>query len=126
MGDSHRTDGGPRKLGTVPCPLFLPDTQACEAQPGAVIPGDMIRRCCNQGYAREECPPAATSPADAARYLIKSDRNGVIEVAWSLERDHHPVAVGTIAIAVSNAPATTLERQAYALASEYLRRTGRE
>ncbi|MES1260378.1 MAG: hypothetical protein ABUS49_01485 [Acidobacteriota bacterium] len=110
----------------MPCPLFLPDSASCEAQPGAVVPADVIRRCCEQGYARHVCPHAAASEADAARFLIRAERNGTIEVAWSLERNHHPVATGTLAIDASQAASgTPLERQAHALAAEYLRRTGR-
>ena len=41
---------------------------------------------------------AAQSDADAFRFLIKSNRDGVVEVAWSSERNHHPVAVGTLTV----------------------------
>jgi hypothetical protein len=63
--------------------------------------------------------------ADAAQFLIRSHDGGVIEVAWSLERNHHPLAVGLIEIAAGCVVQTTLERQAHALASEYLRKTGK-
>lgn len=88
------------------CPLFLPSGPLssfedawrgdCAAQPGVALPVDQLRHCCNIGYAREACKHAAGSEADAFRFLIKSERDGAVEVAWSSERDHHPLAVGTL------------------------------
>jgi len=65
--------------------------------------------------------------ADAARFLVTADRGAIIEVAWSLERDHHPVGVGTLQVAVDEraVPAGPLEFQARACAISYLRRVGR-
>jgi hypothetical protein len=101
----------------------------CAADPGTLIPNDTLRRCCNLGYAREACERAAQSEADAARFMIKADQAGLIEVAWSLERDHHPVAVGKISFPKIS-PATPIcsnpiERQARAYADSYLRSKGR-
>ena len=74
-------------------------------------------------------PPASVPhrPADAARFLVKSDRDGIVEVAWSLERNHHPVAVGTLEIASGPITGTEdpLECQARACAGLILRRVGR-
>jgi len=124
------------------CPLFLPSSPLtgfnpeaaplgdfyggeCAAEAGA-IPDDVLRRCCNTGYARGACARAAQSDADAFRFLIKANRGGVVDVAWSSERNHHPVAVGTLA--VNPAPDTTetgpLERQARTCAAAYLRQIG--
>jgi hypothetical protein len=120
------------------CPLFLPVSPLaglapeaaplgdfyngeCEADPGLAIPIDKLRRCCNTGYARGTCSRAGLSHADAARFLIKADRDGVIQIAWSSERDHHPVAVGTLEITPASPPGTPLERQAHACVSAYLR-----
>jgi hypothetical protein len=126
------------------CPLFLPASPlgdfmpagmplgdvyggTCAAASGAALPDDKIRRCCNVGYARATCEQARLSPADAARFLVKADRGGTVEVAWSLERHHHPVAVGTLQVAVgaTDAAAAPLELQARACAASYLRRVGR-
>src|SRR5689334_11745773 len=128
------------------CPLFLPSaplgdfasvgmplgdvyagTCAAEGTGGEPISGDMLRRCCNIGYARGACERAGQSHADAARFLVKSDRGGIVEVQWSLERNHHPVAVGTLEIAVDRTAGTEhpLERQARACAESCLRRLGR-
>jgi len=111
------------------CPLFLPalppgDLHAgeCAGAAGRPIPMETLRRCCNIGYARGECERAAGLDADANRFLVKSDSGGSIEVAWSTERDHHPVAVGILHLtpgaAASQIP---LERQAAACAETYLR-----
>jgi hypothetical protein len=131
------------------CPLFLPGLPlgdfapagmplgdvyggvcAAERSSGAVpepIGNDKLRRCCNVGYARSTCERAQDSPADAARFLVKSDRDGIVEVAWSLECNHHPVAVGTLEVAIRPITGTEdpLERQARACAVSYLRRVGR-
>ena len=96
----------------------------CAADPGTLIPLDMLRRCCNTGYARESCERAARAEADAARFMIRSDRDGAVEVAWSLERNHHPVAVGVLALPMAEC-SSPLERQARAYADCYLRWKGR-
>jgi hypothetical protein len=134
------------------CPLFLPATPlgdfaghsmplgdvyggTCAALPGAAIEDDKIRRFCNMGYARDSCEQARNSAADAARFLVTADRGAAVEVAWSLERDHHPVGVGTVEIRVDCEGAARgrmelaielpLEIQARACAASYLRRVGR-
>ncbi len=118
------------------CPLFLPIsplanfddiyTGECAAQAGVSIPIDTLRRCCNAGYARKVCAHAAQVEADAFHFLIRANRDGVVTVAWSSERDHHPLGVGTFVItgdaqagcAQVNDP---LERQARACAAAYSR-----
>jgi hypothetical protein len=122
------------------CPLFLPASQLapledlyggeCAAQAGAlipvVIPDAVLRRCCNAGYARGICERAALSDADAFRFLVKANCAGVVEVAWSSERNHHPVAVGSLAVdcRIDATEAEPLERQAHAYAAAYLRQLG--
>jgi hypothetical protein len=118
------------------CPLFLPASQLapledlyggeCAAQAGALIPIDVLRRCCNAGYARGICERAAQSDADAFRFLVKANRAGVVEVAWSSERNHHPVAVGSLAVdcRIGASEAEPLERQAHTYAAAYLRQIG--
>jgi hypothetical protein len=98
----------------------------CAAEVGALIPTDILRQCCNSGYARDTCPRAAQSDADAFRFLVKANRNGVIDVAWSSERNHHPVAVGTLVVDCKTCTTQTgpLERQARAYAVAYLRQIG--
>jgi hypothetical protein len=115
------------------CPLFLPLSPlgdfediyggACAAQPSATIPVETLRRCCNAGYAREACTHAAQADADAFRFLIRSNRDGVVAVAWSSERDHHPLAVGTFLVTGDDGSNDPLERQARACAAVYLRQS---
>ena len=125
------------------CPLFLPTLPLksfssetmplgdlyggdCAAEAGTPIADGLLRRCCNAGYARGSCPRAAQSDADAFRFLIKAHRDGVVDVAWSSERNHHPVAVGTLALDFKvGAPQTgPLESQARACAAAYLKQIG--
>ncbi len=49
------------------------------------------------------CQCAATLHADAVQFIVKAEIEGVMQIAWSLERDHHPVAVG---LASETNPAT--------------------
>ncbi len=116
------------------CPLFLPAAPvagfsdicsgSCVADPGATIPEDKLRRCCNAGYARECCVHAAQAESDAFRFAIKDKRDGMVDVAWSSERNHHPVAVGTLSIDRETPVGGPLEKQAYVYALAYLRQIG--
>jgi hypothetical protein len=98
----------------------------CAAEAGALVPVDVLRQCCNAGYARGSCQRAGQSDADAFRFLIKANRDGVVDVAWSSERNHHPVAVGTLVVDCKAGTAQTepLERQARVYAAAYLRQIG--
>ena len=121
------------------CPLFLPASPLpaspfgdlyggeCAAAAGAQVPADVLRHCCNAGYARGSCARAAQSDADAFRFLIKANRGAVIDVSWSSERNHHPLAVGTLPVNCSADARESgpLELQARAFAVEYLRQIGR-
>jgi hypothetical protein len=118
------------------CPLFLPASPLtpledlyggeCAAAAGVFIAVDVLRRCCNAGYARGSCQRAAQTDADAFRFLIKANRDGVVDVAWSSERNHHPVAVGTLTVDCRTDTTRTepLELQARACAAAYLRQIG--
>lgn len=98
----------------------------CAAARGALIPLDTIRGCCNHGYARARCARAAEIRADADRFLIRSHAGGTVEILWSQEADHHPVAVGTLLVSEDRAAVEQpIERQARAYVTAYLRRTGR-
>ena len=117
------------------CPLFLPSEPLssfedacggeCAAQPGIALPVDQLRHCCNAGYAREACAYAAQVEADAFRFMIKSDQDGVVAVAWSSERNHHPLAVGTLLLRADTEIQSPLELQARAYASAYARQVER-
>jgi len=131
------------------CPLFIPSSPLgdfvpiapplgdlyggdCAADPSAVIAPDTLRRYCNFGYARGHCERADQSEADAARFLIKGERGGLVEIAWATERNHHPVAVGAVEVVTMEigpgqaAPAShadVLTRQAHACAEAYVRQS---
>lgn len=124
------------------CPLFLPSSPVtgvareaatlgdiyngvCEADPTAAIPLDILRTCCNQGYARSRCDRAGQSDADSVRFLIKARDFTGIDVAWALERNHHPVATGLLKItplnqAENNQQIPALEQQARAYIRSHL------
>ncbi len=104
----------------MPCPFFLPSIPAREFDAGICLSGDSLRDCCATGYGRGQCHHAAQSDADAVRFLVKREHNGAVEVAWSMERDHHPVAVGIKTIKPGAAQdEDTLTRQARACAEDY-------
>src|SRR4051794_20053260 len=84
------------------CPLFLPAAPLrgfaaeatplgelydgrCAADPDNAIAPETLRRCCNRGYARGICDRAAAAEADAFRFIVHSDENGIVTVAWSAE-----------------------------------------
>ena len=116
------------------CPLFLPVSPLagtacfeghCGADPEAAIAPEVLRLCCNPGYARNSCARAAGVEADAFRFLVKTKRHGEAEVAWSIERDHHPVTVGVATVTLAAAhtdPAKPLEWQARTYAAARLNR----
>jgi len=122
------------------CPCFLPVTPlagsppasplgalfcgSCSTDPEAATDDALLHTGCNQGYARNRCPRAAASEIDAARFRIKSHASGVIKVAWSHERDHHPVAVGVLSLTETPTGSTPLEAQARAVVAVYLRHKG--
>jgi len=122
------------------CPLFVPGTAlagsppasplgaiftgCCQAAAAADISDDLLRHGCNTGYARARCSHAAAVEVDAVRFRIKSHSDGVISVAWSSERDHHPVGVGVLELKPQPEQASPLEQQARACAAVYLQRTG--
>lgn len=122
------------------CPLFVPASPLtgftdlyggeCAAAAGApipvVIPDAVLRQCCNLGYARDSCRRAALSDADAFRFLIKANHDGIVDVAWSSERNHHPVAVGilTVDCKTGTTQSGPLESQARACAAAYLLQNG--
>lgn len=118
------------------CPFFLPRAPLagfsdiyggeCAADATTPIPADTLRTGCNHGYGRAVCARAAQSDSDAFRFTIKANRAGVIDVAWSSERNHHPVAVGMLSVnsAEDSGDAEPLECQARIHAAAYLRQIG--
>jgi hypothetical protein len=95
----------------MPCPLFVPGLPLsgfaqvamplgnlydgrCAAEPESALSSDVLRSCCNLGYARGSCVRAAEADADAVRFIVHSNADGAIVIAWAMERNHHPIAVG--------------------------------
>ena len=81
------------------------------------------------GYARGRCVRCqGTNAGDAVRFLIAQDRDGLIRVAYVVERDHHPHRRGefeyqrTRAVLTGRAGDPVLERQVLAYVESYLRR----
>jgi hypothetical protein len=123
------------------CPLFIPSAPLgelvsiapplgdlfeghCAGDTSASIDAGVLRRHCNFGYARGCCERAAKSDADAVRLMVRGQRGSVVEIAWSIERNHHPVAVGRMDVETSEEPSgEALAQQAYACAIAYLRKT---
>jgi hypothetical protein len=108
------------------CPLFLPadslgeyHTGECAAARGEALTDETLRRCCNAGYARGLCVHATTTDCDSIQFVLKADRGGAIELGWAMERNHHPLAVGSLTMPL--APVTPLEFQARAFGTAYLR-----
>jgi hypothetical protein len=123
------------------CPFFIPTAPLgdlvsiapplgdffdghCAADLSASIDVEILRRHCNFGYARGCCERAARSEADAVRLMVRGQRGSVVEIAWSIERNHHPVAVGRIDVETTREPlGDVLTRQAHACAMAYMRKT---
>jgi hypothetical protein len=110
------------------CPLFLPIPQPddpysgiCAADPGVPVPAPILRSCCRRGYARGACERAGHAEADAVRFLIKSDSDGEVVVAWAREHDHHPLAVGVASALSPGTGDETLDAQISAYAASYIR-----
>jgi len=118
------------------CPFFLPRAPLggfsdiydgeCAADALTLIHIDTLRTCCNRGYARAVCARAAQSDSDAFRFAIKANRGGVIDIAWSSERNHHPLAVGMLRLSSgeSAGDAAPLDTQARVYAAAYVRQIG--
>ena len=98
----------------------------CRAVPDQPVPPAEadLRPLCNLGYARGNCArfPGSDGP-DAVRFAIKQDTGGSLDIAYVVERDHHPFANGNL---LDPAPAPVsgelLARQAAAYAESYRRR----
>lgn len=104
----------------------------CRATPGegCAPDADVVRPLCHLGYARGQCPrfPVDDGGADAVRFTIRGDDGRALRLYYVLERDHHPLAHGSLeyslaGAAFANAPANPIVcRQAEAYVASYLRR----
>ncbi|MGH9591539.1 MAG: hypothetical protein ACRD5L_00500 [Bryobacteraceae bacterium] len=112
-------------------PLGDPYAGACHARPGDIVepPEARQRELCNCGYARGRCDRfPGDSAADAIRFSVTGDDDGLIRLVYIVERDHAPAEHATLEYAVAEArldgPPTSdlLARQAQAFLESYLRR----
>jgi hypothetical protein len=68
-----------------------------------------------------------TSAADAVRFSVSGNADGIVKIVWILEKDHAPVDHGFLEYTKSTAafavePAGTLAVQARIFVENYLRR----
>jgi hypothetical protein len=74
----------------------------CTAAPNAALSIDDLRDRCNLGYA-SSCPRLpAEREADAVRFSVACDRDGLIQVCFVLERAHEPLAHGRLLYALAS------------------------
>ena len=124
------------------CPLFIPRSPlgrmlapaaplgelydgTCAADPAATPDEKTLRRYCNFGRARGKCHSASQSDADAIRFTLQGQTAGSIQVAWALDRDHHPVDAGVDDVPAGNPgipPTEPRAAQVAACVASYLRR----
>lgn len=115
-----------------PMPLGDAWSGVCRAAPAAPLPPDAntIQQLCNFGYARGKCPHVPADSADAVRFGISQDRDGIIRIYWVMEKDHLPFAHGPLEYSRAGAAFRTahadacIAQQAQAFVSSYLRRKG--
>ena len=114
-----------------PGPLGDSWSGLCQAAPGGWTPdSDTARRLCNFGYARERCQRIPGGGADAVRFCVARDEDGVIRLQWVMEKDHLPFAHGALdysrAVGGFDAPHedARVARQAESYVSSYLHAKG--
>jgi hypothetical protein len=101
-----------------------PSQNAWKPDPGTA------RQLCNLGYARGKCARFPAGFADAVRFTISHDREGVIGVYWVMEKEHLPFGHGPLEYSRRDGcfkaapPDACLAQQAGAYVSSYLRRKG--
>jgi hypothetical protein len=102
----------------------------CQAQPESEWRPDSAtaQQFCNFGYARQKCPRFHGEGADAVRFAISRDEDGVIAIVWVAEKDHLPFAHGPLEYSREEARLTAstvdarVAQQAQAYISSYLLR----
>jgi hypothetical protein len=112
-------------------PLGDPFGGACHARPADVIepPEARQRELCNCGYARGRCDRfPGDSAADAVRFSVTDDKPNRLSVVYVVEKDHAPVAFGTLEYLIADARldgphmSDVLVQQARAFLESYLSR----
>lgn len=90
-------------------PLGRPYGGLCRSDPREAYQPDseLLIAACNLGYARGKCRRVPGEAADAARFSLVGP--GVVR--WALERDHLPVAHGTVSRGACAGRGKLLDRQ---------------
>jgi hypothetical protein len=111
-------------------PLGDPYTGLCQVDPMRDWAPDAatLRDCCNLGNARKKCsrfPEDAV--ADAVRFSVTGDENGVVRIFFVRERGQEPVEHGTLDYSTQSGEflgggSSRLEAQARAYLVSYFRR----
>jgi len=126
------------KVESMACPFFRPlrpiEWSSGRAPLGAMFEGECERRgtaaarFCNFGYARGSCAEFPdSSAADAVRFSVAGNADGIVKIVWILEKDHAPVEHGFLEYTESTGafvaePAGVLGVQARVFVENYLRR----
>jgi len=89
--------------------------------------GTVVTRFCNFGYARGRCADFPDGPAaDAVRFSVAGNTDGIVRIVWILEKDHAPLEHGFLEYKESTGafvaePAGVLAAQARVFVENYLR-----
>jgi hypothetical protein len=124
----------PQATGKKIAPMPLGDcwSGVCRSVPeGEWLPDPhTLQQFCNFGYARAKCGRVPADKADAVRFTISQDREGLVRIYWVIEKDHLPLDHGPLEYSRGAAdfqtahPDACVARQAQAYVSSYLRRLG--
>jgi hypothetical protein len=117
---------------TPPMPLGDAWSGICRAAAaGEWLPDpNTAQQLCNFGYAREKCARVPEDGADAVRFSIAHDQDGLVRIYWVKEKNHLPFAHGPLEYSRVDAdfrvshPDACIAQQARAYVSSYLRRKG--
>lgn len=110
-------------------PLSDPWRGVCRAQAEPYDPPERAQReLCNCGYARGRCEhfPADTA-ADAVRFSITTEQDGIVRLVYVVERDYSPAEHGLLEYSIAESRldgqvSEVLAAQARAFLASYLRR----
>jgi hypothetical protein len=103
---------------------------SCEADPDrpSIPEPDALIRLCNLGYP-EGCPHfPRNGAADAVRFGVSHDQNGIVSIHYVIEKSHEPVEHGPLAYSRETGLFLTehrnrlVQRQAEAYVESYLLR----
>jgi hypothetical protein len=111
-------------------PLSDPYQGVCHADHELFEPSEQSQReLCNCGYARGHCDRfPVESAADAVRFSITGEQEGIVELVYVVERNYAPVEYGQLQYSKAESRLTNpaigevLAAQARAFLGSYLRR----